>query len=160
MSLGAIDFGLIVDGAVVMVENISGISAGAARARTRCSTQTNACTTVLSAAKEVASPMFFGVLIITIVYVPILALTGIEGKMFKPMAITVIFALIGSLVLSLTLMPVLCSCVLRAKISEEDNFAIRFSKQIYSRCFGFALRFRCSFRRGAVALFAAAAAGL
>jgi multidrug efflux pump subunit AcrB len=72
---------------------------------------------VLDAAKEVGRPTFFGVLIITIVYMPILSLTGIEGKMFKPMALTVMMALVGALILSLTLMPVLCSFFLRGKIS-------------------------------------------
>jgi len=67
----------------------------------------------------VGRPTFFGVLIITIVYIPILSLTGIEGKMFKPMALTVIYALVGALILALTLMPVLCSYFLKGKISEK-----------------------------------------
>ena len=86
--------------------------------------------------------MFFGVLIITVVYVPILALTGIEGKMFRPMALTVIFALAGSLVLALTLMPVLCSCFLRGKIKEEDNWLVRFFKALYTPLLAWALRFQ------------------
>ena len=65
--------------------------------------------------------MFFGVVIITVVYIPILALTGIEGKMFHPMALTVMLALVGALLLALTLMPVLCSFLLRGKIHEGDN---------------------------------------
>src|SRR5437667_9716177 len=75
--------------------------------------------------------MFFGVVIITIVYIPILALTGIEGKMFHPMAVTVMLALTGALVLALTLMPVLCSFLLRGRIGEGDNFVIRAAKNIY-----------------------------
>src|SRR4029453_11342392 len=101
MSLGAIDFGLIVDGAVVMVENIMRHLADKKRKLNRRLTATERAHEVLISAREVASPMFFGVLIITVVYFPILALTGIEGKMFRPMALTVIFALAGSLVLTL-----------------------------------------------------------
>ncbi len=156
MSLGAVDFGLIVDGAVVMVENIVRRLGLRQHELGRLLNTNERLHTVLSAAKEVGRPTFFGVLIITIVYVPILSLTGIEGKMFKPMALTVIYALIGALILSLTLMPVLCSYVLRAKISEKDNFAIRFLKQIYEPVLRLALRFRVLFVGGAVALFAAA----
>jgi heavy metal efflux system protein len=153
MSLGAVDFGLIVDGAVVMVENIVRRLALRQHELGRLLNTNERLHTVLSAAKEVGRPTFFGVLIITIVYVPILSLTGIEGKMFKPMALTVIYALIGALILSLTLMPVLCSYVLRARISEKDNFAIRFLKRVYEPVLRLALRFRAVFVAGAVALF-------
>ena len=153
MSLGAVDFGLIIDGAVVMVENIVRRLGLRQHELHRTLTRGERIHTVLAAAKEVGRPTFFGVLIITIVYVPILSLTGIEGKMFKPMALTVIYALIGALILSLTLMPVLCSFVLRGKISEEDNFAIRFAKRVYRAVLGFALRFRWLLTGGAVALF-------
>jgi cobalt-zinc-cadmium resistance protein CzcA len=112
MSLGAIDFGLIIDGAVVMVETSSPSSPEKQHNFERRLTPTERCHMKCSSASEVASPMFFGVLIITVVYFPILALTGIEGKMFKPMAITVIFALVGALALALTLMPALCSYLL------------------------------------------------
>lgn len=112
MSLGAIDFGLIVDGSVVMVENIIRHLAEKQHQLKRRLTAVERANEVIASAKEVASPMFFGVCIITVVYFPILALTGIEGKMFKPMAITVIFALVGSMVLALTLMPALCSFLL------------------------------------------------
>ncbi len=122
MSLGAIDFGLIIDGAVVMVENIIRHLAEKQHKLGRKLTATERAHEVLISAKEVASPMFFGVVIITVVYFPILALTGIEGKMFKPMAITVIFALVGALALSLTLMPALCSWLLRGQIKEADSF--------------------------------------
>jgi cobalt-zinc-cadmium resistance protein CzcA len=156
MSLGAVDFGLIVDGAVVMVENIVRRLGLRQHELGRLLNTSERLHTVLSAAKEVGRPTFFGVLIITIVYVPILSLTGIEGKMFKPMALTVIYALIGALVLSLTLMPVLCSYILRTKISEEDNLVIRFLKRIYEPVLRLALRFRILFVGGAVALFAIA----
>ena len=98
---------------------------------------------MLAASKQVGSPMFFGVLIITVVYMPILALTGIEGKMFHPMALTVMLALGGALVLALTLMPVLCSFVLRGKIHEGDNCRHpRSSKRSTRRCSTLALRLR------------------
>ena len=156
MSLGAVDFGLIVDGAVVMVENIVRRLGLRQHELGRLLNTNERLHTVLSAAKEVGRPTFFGVLIITIVYVPILSLTGIEGKMFKPMALTVIYALIGALIFSLTLMPVLCSYVLRAKISEKDNFVIRFLKQVYEPVLRLALRFRVLFVGSAVGLFAMA----
>jgi heavy metal efflux system protein len=142
MSLGAIDFGLIVDGAVVMVENIIRHLAEKQRELRRPLTPQERAHEVLISGKQVASPMFFGVLIITVVYFPILALTGIEGKMFKPMALAVIFALVGALVLSLTLMPALCSYFLGGKIHEEDNFLVRFFKRIYSPVLYFALAHR------------------
>ena len=156
MSLGAVDFGLIVDGAVVMVENIVRRLGLRQHEVGRLLNTNERLHVVLSAAKEVGRPTFFGVLIITIVYVPILSLSGIEGKMFKPMALTVIYALVGALILSLTLMPVLCSYVLRAKISEKDNFAIRAMKGIYEPVLRLALRFRILFVGGAIALFAIA----
>lgn len=154
MSLGAVDFGLIIDGAVVMVENIVRRLGVRQHELHRTLTLEERLHTVLAAAKEVGRPTFFGVFIITIVYVPILSLTGIEGKMFKPMALTVIFALVGALILALTLMPVLCSYLLRGKITEEDNFAIRFAKRLYRPTLDVALRFRWLFVGGAVALFA------
>jgi cobalt-zinc-cadmium resistance protein CzcA len=142
MSLGAIDFGLIVDGAVVMVENIIRHLAERQHALGRSLTVKERTHEVLLSGKQVASPMFFGVLIITVVYFPILSLSGIEGKMFKPMALTVIFALVGALVLSLTLMPALCSFFLGGKIREEDNFLVRFFKRIYTPILHFALDHR------------------
>jgi cobalt-zinc-cadmium resistance protein CzcA len=156
MSLGAIDFGLIIDGAVVMVENIIRHLGETQRRLQRRLTATERAREVLASAKEVASPMFFGVLIITVVYVPILALTGIEGRMFKPMAITVIFALVGALALSLTLMPALCSYLLGGHIREEDSFLVRAAKRIYAPFLNFSLRARWPVTAGAVALLALA----
>lgn len=131
MSLGAIDFGLIIDGAVVMVENIVRQLGERQKHLGRTLTVAERMHTVAAASKQVANPMFFGVLIITIVYVPILALTGIEGKMFHPMAITVMLALGGALVLALTLMPVLCSFLLTGFIREGDNALVRALKRLY-----------------------------
>ncbi len=132
MSLGAVDFGLIIDGAVVMVENIVRRLGERQKELGRVLTPVERLEAVGTASKQVANPMFFGVLIITIVYVPILALTGVEGKMFHPMAITVMLALAGALVLALTLMPVLCSYLLGGKVSEEDNRLVRLMKRAYA----------------------------
>jgi cobalt-zinc-cadmium resistance protein CzcA len=153
MSLGAIDFGLIVDGAVVMVENIIRHLAERQHKLKRRLTATERSHEVLVAAKEVASPMFFGVCIITVVYFPILALTGIEGKMFRPMAITVIFALVGSMALALTLMPALCSYLLGGNIKEKDSFLVTWAKVAYTPILRFALGFRWIVTGAAVALF-------
>jgi heavy metal efflux system protein len=154
MSLGAVDFGLIIDGAVVMVENIVRRLGLRQHELGRALNTAERLHTVQAAAKEVGRPTFFGVLIITIVYIPILSLTGVEGKMFKPMALTVIYALVGALILALTLMPVLCSYFLRGRISEKDNFAVHFLKRLYAPILRFALRQRSLFVCGAVALFA------
>ncbi len=154
MSLGAVDFGLIIDGAVVMVENIVRRLAVRQHELHRVLTRQERVQTVLAAAKEVGRPTFFGVLIITIVYVPILSLTGIEGKTFKPMAFTVIFALVGALILALTLMPVLCSFFLKGRIAEQDNVAIRLAKRLYEPALRAALRLRWVLVAAAIGLFA------
>ena len=154
MSLGAVDFGLIIDGAVVIVENIVRQLGERQHKLGRVLTDEERAHTVLSASKQVGSPMFFGVVIITIVYIPILALTGIEGKMFHPMAITVMLALAGALLLALTLMPVLCSFLLRGKISEGDNFLIRVTKRAYEPALKIALRMRWAVAFAAIVLFA------
>src|SRR6185369_9438559 len=132
MSLGAVDFGLIIDGAVVIVENIVRQLGAKQHQLGRVLTPEERIHTVLNASKQVGTPMFFGVVIITVVYIPILALTGIEGKMFHPMALTVMLALGGALVLALTLMPVLCSFLLRGVIHEGDNRLIRLLKRAYA----------------------------
>ena len=125
MSLGAIDFGLIVDGSVVMVENV------VRKLSERKSSGSFRDETILKAGREVAKPIVFAVGIIIIVYLPILTLQGVEGKMFRPMALTVIFALVGSLILSLTLMPVLASIVFRRGLKEKETFLIRWAKAAY-----------------------------
>ena len=142
MSLGAVDFGLIIDGAVVMVENIVRHLGERQHALGRRLDPAERAREVLRAAKEVANPMFFGVLIITVVYLPILALQGIEGKMFKPMAVVVMLALGGSLVLALTLMPVLCSYLLGGNMKEKDNWLVSLVKRLYTPLLYFGLRFR------------------
>jgi cobalt-zinc-cadmium resistance protein CzcA len=153
MSLGAIDFGLIIDGAVVIVENVVRKLGLKQRELARHLTAEERICTVVEASKQVATPMFFGVLIIAIVYLPILALSGIEGKMFQPMALTVMLALGGSLVLALTLMPALSSLLLRGRIHEGENWIIRFAKRIYSPVLSLALRGRWVVILSALALF-------
>ena len=118
MSLGAIDFGLIVDGSVVMIENIL------RRLATRNAEEPRI-KAIERASREVARPVFFGVLIIMLVYVPVLLLGGVEGKMFKPMAATVLFAVAGSLVVALGLMPVLSWLVFRKRPAERETWLMR-----------------------------------
>lgn len=154
MSLGAIDFGLIIDGAVVIVENIVRQLGVRQHQLGRVLTVEERLKTVLAASKQVGTPMFFGVVIITVVYVPILALTGIEGKMFHPMALAVMLALGGALVLALTLMPALCSFFLRGAIHEGDNRVIGFIKQIYAPVLNLAMRLRWLVAMVSVLLFA------
>jgi len=126
MSLGAIDFGLIVDGSVVMIENIVRVLHERRHEKDVAHIEK-----VRAAALQVARPVVFAVGIIMIVYLPILGLRGIEGKMFQPMALTVVFALAGSLVCALTLMPVLASFFLK-EVSEKDPWLFRVSKRIYA----------------------------
>lgn len=142
MSLGAVDFGLIIDGAVVIVENIVRQLGLRQHQLGRVLTAEERTRVVLAASKQVGTPMFFGVVIITVVYIPILALSGIEGKMFHPMALTVMLALGGALVLALTLMPALCSLALRGKIVEGDNLLLRVVKRFYAPTLHRALRLR------------------
>ncbi|MGD8862477.1 MAG: CusA/CzcA family heavy metal efflux RND transporter [Myxococcales bacterium] len=125
MSLGALDFGLIVDGSVVMIENIVRVLH-----QRRHETEVPHLEKVRGAAHQVARPVVFAVGIIMIVYLPILGLRGVEGKMFQPMALTVVFALAGSLVAALTLMPVLASVFLR-KVSDKEPWLFRLAKGVY-----------------------------
>lgn len=155
MSLGAVDFGLIIDGAVVIVENVVRQLGQRQHQLGRVLTVEERTHTVLSASTQVGMPMFFGVVIITVVYLPILALTGIEGKMFHPMALTVMLALAGALLLSLTLMPVLCALVLRGNVHEGDNIIIHLAKGGYRCILNVALRFRWITVTTAIALFIA-----
>jgi cobalt-zinc-cadmium resistance protein CzcA len=152
MSLGAIDFGLIVDGAIVMVENILRRLAERQQALGRALTPDERHAGVRAASHEVARPMFFGVLIITLVYVPILALTGIEGKMFRPMALAVMLALAGSLLLALSLMPALAARGLGGHFTERDSWLVRAAKAFYTPLLAGAFRLRWVVAAAAVAL--------
>ena len=138
MSLGSLDFGLIVDGAVIVVENAVRRRAEAQHKGSHEPPER----TILDACLEVGRPVVFAVAIITIVYLPILSLTGIEGKMFKPMALTVVFALIGALILSLTYVPAAMTYILRGPIAEKESFLIRYAKQYYKPALAFVMRRR------------------
>lgn len=154
MSLGALDFGLIVDGAVVMVENTIRRRAEAQHEAESLGHHENPQRTILESCLEVARPVVFAVAIIAIVYLPILSLRGIEGKMFVPMALTVVFALIGSLLLSLTYVPAMMTLVLSGKVSEKESFLIRWAKKAYVPAFGFVGRYRAQALALAVGLVA------
>lgn len=133
LSLGAIDFGLVVDSSVVMIENCVRHLAH------DCNSGKSRLDIIRDAAVEVRKPTMFGELIIMIVYLPILTLEGIEGKMFRPMALTVIFALMGSMVLSLTLMPVMASVLLPRKVEEHEPFLMRIAHAIHYPILQFAM---------------------
>ena len=115
---------MVVDGSVVMIENV-------VRRRAELPGR-SVDETVHAAAREVARPIVFAVMIITVVYLPLLSLQGVEGKLFRPMALTVIFALIASLVLTLTLMPVLASYLLRGRIVDKDSRVIGWARAVYA----------------------------
>ncbi len=142
MSLGALDFGIIVDGAVIIVENCLRRLGGEQHRRGRLLTRLERLETVLIAAKEMIRPSIFGVLIIMAVYLPILTLTGVEGRMFKPMALTVIIALLGALVFSLTFVPAAVALFITGKVSEKENIAMRAAKRAYVPLLNAALRNR------------------
>ncbi|RVU35406.1 CusA/CzcA family heavy metal efflux RND transporter [Rheinheimera riviphila] len=125
MSLGAIDFGLIVDGSVIVVENCLRQLGLAQHKHGRLLSLNERAAVVLAATKEVMTPAMFGVLIIMLVYLPIFALSGIEGKMFQPMAFTVIAALLGALLLAITFIPAAIALFVRGKISEQENWLMR-----------------------------------
>ncbi|MCH9769806.1 MAG: CusA/CzcA family heavy metal efflux RND transporter [Gammaproteobacteria bacterium] len=131
MSLGALDFGLIVDGAVIIVENCIRKLSWQQHSFKRKLTRQERLDTVLESVNEVIRPSLFGVLIITIVYFPILTLIGVEGKMFRPMAQTVIIALLSSIVLSITFVPASLSIALSDQISKKTNYIVLFFRNIY-----------------------------
>jgi len=139
MSLGAIDFGIIVDGAVIIVENCLRLLAERQHALGRLLTRRERFATVVAATKEVATPSVFGSFIIMVVYLPILTLTGVEGKMFIPMALTVVMALLGAMLLSLTLVPASIAIFITGKVSEKENIIVRGAKALYEPCLRFAV---------------------
>ncbi len=147
MSLGAIDFGLVVDSSVIMIEN-------SVKRLSEDRSDRDKLAIVRDAAIEVRKPTMFGELIIMIVYLPILALEGVEGKLFRPMALTVIFALLGSMVLSLTLMPVLASWLLPRRMKEKESIVMRGLRRVYLPALQGALRWRWFVISGAVLLLA------
>ena len=141
MSLGALDFGLIVDGAVIIVENAVRRLAEAQR-NGKQQTLRERLDTVYAATAEVIRPSLFGVAIITVVYIPIFSLTGVEGKMFHPMAATVVMALLSAMVFSLTIVPAAVAVFLSGKISEKESVVIVKTKSIYKPLLLLALKFR------------------
>ena len=142
MSLGAIDFGIIVDGAVVLVENVMRRLGEKQHQLGRVLSKQERLDLVVSSASEVARPTVFGVGIIMIVYLPILTLTGVEGKMFTPMALVVLLALAGALILTFTLVPALVAIAMGGSISEKENFFIHGCKVGYERILTLSLRLR------------------
>jgi cobalt-zinc-cadmium resistance protein CzcA len=154
LSLGAVDFGLIVDGAVVMVENAMRRLAERQRELGRALTRAEHEEVLRAAPLEVARPVAYGVGIILIVFLPILTLEGIEGKLFKPMALTLSFALLGSLLIALTLTPVLTSLFLPKVVKEREPWLVRLAHRVYAPVLEWVLRRRMLTLAGAVGLFA------
>ena len=142
MSLGALDFGLIVDGAVIIVENCIMRLAGRQHHLGRTLKLDERFQTVFAATREVFAPSLISVLVVILVNLPILALTGVEGKMFTPMAMAVIMALLSALVLSLTFVPAAVALFMTGHIEEKDNFIVRHSKRFYAPVLAWALKFR------------------
>jgi cobalt-zinc-cadmium resistance protein CzcA len=156
MSLGALDFGLIVDGAVIISENCLRRLGQAQQQLGRLLTRDERFSLAEDATVEVIKPSIFGVMIITIVYVPIFALSGIEGKMFHPMAFTVVLALTAALLLSLTFVPAAIALFVTGKVAERESPIMRGARFGYQPLLDFALRFRVFVVSGAVALVALA----
>ncbi|KPB53352.1 Cation efflux family protein [Pseudomonas savastanoi pv. phaseolicola] len=132
MSLGALDFGIIVDGAVVIVENAIRRLAHAQKKYGRMLTRSERFQEVFAAAREARRPLIFGQLIIMVVYLPIFALTGVEGKMFHPMAFTVVIALLGAMILSVTFVPAAIAMFVTGKVKEEEGFVMRTARHRYA----------------------------
>ncbi len=131
MSLGALDFGIIVDGAVVIVENAIRRLAHAQHKHGRMLTKAERFHEVFAAAGEARRPLIFGQLIIMVVYLPIFALTGVEGKMFHPMAFTVVMALLGAMILSVTFVPAAIAMFVTGKVKEEEGVVMRTARLRY-----------------------------
>ena len=131
MSLGALDFGLIVDGAVIIIENCLRRFGMEQHKLGRLLTREERFDLASKATAEVIKPSIFGILIITVVYLPIFSLTGVEGKMFHPMAFTVVFALLSAMLLSITFVPAAVATFITGKVHEKENIAIRGAKKAY-----------------------------
>ena len=140
MSLGAIDFGIVVDGSIIVVESAVVHLAAAAHGRGRPLSYEEAAEVVLASTLDVRRAALFGEAIIVLVYVPLLTLAGVEGKMFKPMALTVLFALGGAFVASLTFVPVLVATFMRQKPEEKEPLLIRLLHRVYPRLLGPVMR--------------------
>ena len=154
MSLGALDFGLIVDGAVIIVENCIRRLAESQQVTGARLPLKERLQVVYEATTEVIRPSLFGVAIISVVYIPIFSLTGVEGKMFHPMAATVVMALVSAMVFSLTIVPAAVAVFLTGRIREKESAAISAAKGIYRPALELALKFRWSVLGAAGALLA------
>ncbi|UCO98213.1 CusA/CzcA family heavy metal efflux RND transporter [Metapseudomonas lalkuanensis] len=142
MSLGALDFGIIVDGAVVIVENAIRRLAHAQSHHGRLLTRSERLHEVFAASKEARRALVFGQLIIMVVYLPIFALTGVEGKMFHPMAFTVVIALLGAMILSVTFVPAAIALFITGKVREEENALMRAARRGYAPVLAWVMRRR------------------
>jgi len=151
MSLGAIDFGIIIDGAVIIVENCLRLLAHEQQSKGRLLTREERFETIIAGSREVIKPSLFGTLIIAVVYLPVLTLTGVEGKMFTPMALTVLFALLGASILSMTFVPAAVALMVTGRVSEKENWFMRGAHRTYVPLLSLSIRYR-----GAVAVLAAA----
>jgi heavy metal efflux system protein len=152
MSLGALDFGLIVDGALIIVDNCLVRLAHAQRQQGRLLGRDERFTVLAQATREVFRPSLVSVVVIVLVNLPLFALSGVEGRMFHPMAFAVIAALLGALILSLTFVPAACALLLSGRIEEKENFLVRSAQAGYAPLLRGALRFRWLVVSGAVAL--------
>ena len=139
MSLGALDFGLIIDGAVIIVENSIRHLAMAQKHQQVLPDLKQRIEIVFNATKEVITPAIFGVIIITVVYIPIFTLTGVEGKLFHPMAFTVVMALLSALILALTFVPAALALFLTGRVQEKENRIMQFSHKLYQPCLQYVL---------------------
>jgi cobalt-zinc-cadmium resistance protein CzcA len=133
MSLGALDFGIIVDGAVVIVENcVRRLAHACSASHGRPLTRQERFHEVFKASQEARRPLLFGQLIIMVVYLPIFALTGVEGKMFHPMAFTVVIALLGAMILSVTFIPAAVALFIGKRVAEKENVLMRSGQGVYA----------------------------
>jgi cobalt-zinc-cadmium resistance protein CzcA len=150
MSLGAIDFGIIIDGAVIIVENCLRLLAHEQERKGRILTREERFDTILAGSREVIRPSLFGTLIIAVVYLPVLTLTGVEGKMFTPMALTVLLALLGASILSMTFVPAAVALLVTGRVSEKENWFMRGARRVYVPLLERSIKYRKS-----IAVFAA-----
>ena len=144
MSLGAIDFGIIIDGAVIIVENCLRLLGHEQQRLGRLLSRRERFETIIAGSREVVRPSLFGALIIAVVYLPVLTLTGVEGKMFTPMALTVLMALAGAAIFSVTFVPAAIALFVTGRVSETENVFMRGARRIYLPALGVALRFRAT----------------
>jgi len=152
LSLGALDFGIIIDGAVVIVENCVRRLAHAQAHHGRPLTRSERFHEVFAASREARRPLLFGQVIIMVVYLPIFALTGVEGKMFNPMALTVVIALVGAMILSITFIPAAVALFIGKRVAESENFLMRGAKRFYAPVLEWVMQRKAMVLGGALAV--------